>query len=258
LNANESEETVNVNDKVVIVTGGGRGLGRVYALGLAAEGARVVVADIIDTSEVVDEILAAGGRAIGVSVDITDDSLVESLVAITLAEYGALDVLVNNAAYFRAAEKGTFEDVPLAELERCLEVNVVGTWKVIRAVLPHMKSVGAGKIITVSSASYWKGVSGTGPHYLTSKGAINGLARALARELGPHGISVNNLVPDAIPEPTQSDSANVDNDRQTLSRCFRRRQLPKDMVGTLVYLCSDGSDFVTGQSFHVNGGSYLT
>lgn len=248
---------MNLNDLTIIVTGGARGLGRFYSIGLARAGANVVVADIADPTEVVAEVTEMGGTIEAMHVDITDEQSLDQMVAATEQRFGSIDVLVNNAAYFRDAGSGAFETIDIAELDRCLEVNVRGTWMCTRAVLPAMKRTGRGKIINVSSASVWKGQSATGPHYLTSKAAIIGLTRALARELGQYDICVNSLVPDAIPE-TVGDDRSAGASRQIDSRCIKRQQIPEDMVGTLVYLCGSGADFVTGQSLHVNGGSYLT
>ena len=252
---------MDLNNRIVIITGGGRGLGATYAVGAAKEGATVVVADIADTSDTVRSIEDLGGKVRALDVDITDQAAVSSMVDTVMDEFGRIDALVNNAAYFRAAESGSFEDVAMDELDRCLNVNIRGTWLCTKAVVPVMKAAGYGKIINVSSASVWKGTSATGPHYLTSKAAIIGFTRALARELGAHNICVNSLIPDAIPatgEGADDDVSSPAAQRQIGNRCLKRRQTPEDMVGTLVYLCSSGSDFVTGQSLHVNGGSYLT
>ncbi|RLV54562.1 SDR family oxidoreductase [Aeromicrobium phragmitis] len=250
---------MSVEGTTVVVTGGGRGLGRAFARGLADAGANVVLADIADTSEAVGEIEESGGSVLPLRVDITDQSSLKAMVRDATDRFGGVDVLINNAAYFRAARSGSFEDVDLDELDRCLEVNVKGTWLATRAVLPLMKAAGHGKIINVSSASIWKGTSATGPHYLTSKSALIGFTRALARELGPHGITVNNLVPDAIPETgLSSDGSSGSLSRQIDQRCLKREQKAQDMVGTVLYLSGSGSDFVTGQSLHVNGGSFFS
>lgn len=243
---------MQLKDRVVIVTGGARRLGKTYSLGLAKEGAKVVVADLQDPSPVVEEIKASGGQAIGFQVDICDPDGLERMVNAVLSEWGAIHVLVNNAAYFRDASRGSFESVAIEELEKTLMINIKGTWLATKAVVPAMKKAGYGKVVNVSSASVYKGQSATGPHYLTSKAAIIGFSRALALELGANNISVNTLVPDAIPDGGEGLQRAID------GRCFKRQQYPEDMVGTVVYLCGSGSDFVTGQSFHVNGGSYFT
>jgi 3-oxoacyl-[acyl-carrier protein] reductase len=249
---------VNLKDRVIIVTGGAKGLGAAYCTGLAREGATVIVADIADATNVTETINTIGAPTRSFSVDITQHDQISSMVDAVLAEFGRIDGLVNNAAYFRAAAAGTFLDVPMDELDRCLEVNVRGTWLCTKAVVPTMINAGYGKIVNISSASVWKGTSATGPHYLTSKAAAIGFTRALARELGTHNICVNALVPDAIPATGDTGSSEAATQRQIGNRCLKRQQEPDDMVGSLVYLCGSGSDFVTGQSIHVNGGSYLT
>lgn len=248
---------MSVQDRVVVVTGGARRLGRAYSLALGRAGAKVVVADILDGSDVADEIRGAGGQAMAVQADICDESALGRMVDEIVRAFGTVDVLINNAGYFRDAARGSFMDVPIAELERSLDVNVKGTWLVTRAVVPIMKKANFGKIVNVSSASVIKGQSATGPHYLVAKAATLGFTRVLARELGPFNIAVNSLLPDAIPDE-QADTPAADTSRAVTARCFQRRQTPEDMVGTVLYLCGSGSDFVTGQSFHVNGGAYFT
>lgn len=243
---------MQLKDRVIIVTGGARRLGKAYSVGLATQGAKVIVADLQDPSPVVEEIKGGGGDAMGIQVDICDPEGLDRMVDAVLSEYGAIHVLLNNAAYFRDAARGSFESVAIEELERTLSINIKGTWLATKAVVPVMRKAGYGKVINVSSASVYKGQSATGPHYLTSKAAIIGFSRALALELGPDNISVNTLVPDAIPDGGEGLQRAID------GRCFKRQQFPEDMVGTVIYLCGSGSDFVTGQTFHVNGGSYFT
>lgn len=248
---------MQLSGRSIIVTGGAKGLGLTYSKALADEGARVTVADIVDPTPVVREIASAGGTAIGARIDVLDMASLETMVDAATTAFGEIDVLINNAGYFRAAMDGHFESVPIDELERCLDVNVKGTWQVTKAVLPVMKAQARGKIINVSSATFFKGSSTTGAHYLTSKAAIVGMTRAFAREFGAFGISVNTLVPDAIPDEGRLRERPDAVERIVQTRCFKRVQTPEDMVGTVVYLCGAGSDFVTGQSFHVNGGSYF-
>lgn len=249
---------MNLKDRVIIVTGGAKGLGAAYCEGLAREGATVIVADIADTTDITASLTTIGAPSRAFQVDITQTAQISDMVDAVLGEFGRIDGLVNNAAYFRAAAAGAFLDVPMEELDRCLEVNVRGTWLCTKAVVPSMIKARYGKIVNISSASVWKGTSATGPHYLTSKAAAIGFTRALARELGEHNICVNSLVPDAIPATGDTQSSESATQRQIGNRCLKRTQEPDDMVGSLVYLCGSGSDFVTGQSIHVNGGSYLT
>jgi 3-oxoacyl-[acyl-carrier protein] reductase len=243
-----------MTEEVVIVTGGARGLGRAYALALAGEGYAVVVADIGDVSEVVDELESAGGTTLGVRVDIADPASTEEMAARTLDRFGRVDVLVNNAAYFTDIVKRPFEDISVEEWDRCFAVNVRGTWLCSRAVVPAMKQQRSGKIINVSSMTVPGGIPGF-LHYVASKAAIVGLTRALARELGEWNIAVNTLTPDYVPhDPEYAGRQPEMAGLLAAQRCFRRDEVPEDLVGPLLFLAGHGSDFITGQNLWVNGG----
>jgi 3-oxoacyl-[acyl-carrier protein] reductase len=239
---------------VVIVTGAGGGLGRSYCLALAEAGYEVVAADLADPGPVVDELEAAGATVLGVRVDVTDRASTERLAEATRERFGRIDALVNNAAYYSAIVKQPFEEITDEEWSRCLDVNVRGPWLCARAVAPTMKERGRGKIVNVSSMTVPTAPPGFA-HYITSKAAIVGLTRALARELGPYGICVNTLTPDYIAFDRDYDNRQPDM-APTLAaqRAFAREQQPEDMHGTLLYLLGPGSDFVTGQNLWVNGG----
>ncbi|MXY11237.1 MAG: SDR family oxidoreductase [Acidimicrobiaceae bacterium] len=238
-----------------IVTGGARGLGRVYCLALAGAGFDVVVADLLDTGDAVDEIEAAGGRAIGCRTDISSAADTEALAAAAAGEFGTIDVLINNAAFYSQIVRGPFHEVSQAEWDKTFEVNVRGTWLVCCAVYPYMKEQGSGKIINIASTTCFKGTVGF-PHYVTSKTAIIGLTRCLAAELGPDGITVNTVSPDLIPNPSLRPSDEVSDQFVVAERPLKRTQVPEDMVGTILYLAGRGSDFVTGQNIVVNGGAF--
>jgi 3-oxoacyl-[acyl-carrier protein] reductase len=244
-----------VNGEVVVVTGAARGLGRAYALGLAGEGYAVVVADLADPEPVVDEIESAGGTALGVGVDVADPDSARELADRTLERFGRIDVLVNNAGYMTAIVKQPFEDISPQEWDHCMAVNVRGTWLCCRAVVPAMKRQRSGKIVNTSSATVPSGVPGF-LHYVSSKAAIIGLTRALALEVGQHGINVNTLVPEYIPHDLEyaQDLPQIDA-KVVAQRVFKRTQVPEDMVGAAVFLCSQRADFITGQSLLVNGGT---
>jgi 3-oxoacyl-[acyl-carrier protein] reductase len=236
---------------VVIVTGAAGGLGRVYCRALAAAGYAVVAADLSDPAEVVAEL---GDSCLGVQVDVTDRGSTERLAEAALERFGKIDALVNNAAYYSAIVKRPFEEITDDEWTRVFDVNVRGTWLCSRAVSPAMKSAGHGKIVNISSMTVPTAPPGFA-HYIASKSAIVGLTRALARELGPHGISVNTLTPDYIAFDRDYDNRQPQM-APTLAaqRAFAREQQPEDMVGTLLYLIGSGTDFVTGQDIWVNGG----
>lgn len=240
--------------RVVVVTGAAGGLGRVYALALAEAGYGVAVADISDPSGVVGEIEAAGGAALGVPVDVSDMESTEAMAQAVRKRFGRIDALVNNAAYYTAIVKKPFEQLTVDEWDRCFAVNVRGAWLCTRAVAPAMKEQRSGKIVNISSSTVPTGQDGF-LHYVTSKAAIVGLTRSLARELGEWNIAVNTVTPDYIAFDRDFDS------RQphlaaalARQRCFEREATPDDVVGTILFLLGHGSDFVTGQNFHVNGG----
>lgn len=239
---------------MVIVTGGARGLGRAYAHALAGAGYAVVIGDVAGADGVAGEIEQAGGAALALHVDVSNRESTEAMAAATLERFGRIDVLINNAAYFTQIVKRPFEEIDVEEWDHAFAVNVRGTWLCCRAVVAAMKRQRAGKIINTSSMVVPSGIPGF-LHYVTSKSAIVGLTRALARELGEYNIAVNTITPDYIPHDPeyaarQPEMAGFIRDQ----RCFRRDQEPDDLVGTILYLAGHGSDFVTGQNIWVNGG----
>ena len=245
-----------LDGKVTIVTGGARGLGRAYALGLAANGGRVVIADLLDGSPVVAEVTGSGGEAISVTTDVSDEASTVAMAGAAMERFGRVDVLINNAAMFSETTRGPFTDLTVEEWDRTFEVNVRGVWLCTKAVYPHMAAQGAGKIINISSNTCYKGTVGF-PHYVASKSALLGLTRSLANELGPDGITVNTVSPDLIPNPDLRPTDATSDPFVVAGRALRRTQEADDMVGTIVYLSSPASDFVTGQSLLVNGGAYF-
>ena len=237
-----------------IVTGGARGLGRVYCVALAGAGFDIVVADVLDSREAVDEIEAGGGRAIGCRTDISSAADNNALASAAADAFGTIDVLINNAAYYSQITRGPFNEVSLQEWDRTFEINVRGAWLACCAVYPYMRKQGSGKIINISSTTCFKGTVGF-PHYVASKSAIVGLTRCLAQELGPDGITVNTVTPDLIPNPSLRPSDAASDQFVVAGRTLKRTQVPEDMVGTLLYLAGSGSDFVTGQNIVVDGGA---
>jgi 3-oxoacyl-[acyl-carrier protein] reductase len=225
---------------VVIVTGAAGGLGRVYCDALAEAGWTVVGADVAEGADV--------------QVDVTQRESTERMAQTVLERHGRIDALVNNAAIYASIVKKPFEEIEDDEWDRMFAVNVRGAWLCSRAVAPAMKEQGYGKIVNVSSMTVPTAPPGFA-HYISSKAAIVGLTRALARELGPHNVCVNTLTPDYIAFDRDYDNRQPDM-APTLAaqRTFAREQKPEDMVGTLLYLVGRGSDFVTGQNVWVNGG----
>ncbi len=244
--------------KVAVVTGGAKGLGRVYALALGAEGYAVAIADRNDPAPTAAEVEDAGGTALGVLVDVAEPESAEAMARAVVGAFGRIDVLVNNAGYFTEIHKKPFDEISVEEWDTAFAVNVRGTWLCARAVAPTMKAQRYGKIVNTSSMTVPSGIPGF-LHYVASKSAIVGLTRALARELGPWNIAVNTISPDYVPHDPdyasrQPEMAAVIADQ----RCFKRDQVPEDLVGTILYLAGHGSDFVTGQNLYVNGGRLFT
>jgi len=244
-----------LDGQVVIVTGAAGGIGRAYCRGLAAEGAHLVVADLVDGSEVVAEAEEMGTKAIALKVDVSDGDSTEAMAAATVDAFGRIDALVNNAAFYITITQGPMEEIDPDEWDKCFEVNVKGSWLCAKAVAPTMRAQKSGKIVNIASMTVNDGTPGF-LHYVASKAAIWGLTRSLARELGDDGIAVNTLTPDYIPhdQAYAAKQPHVDG-LIAARRAFKRTQVPDDMVGTLLYLVSPWSDFVTGQNIWVNGGS---
>ena len=241
--------------KVIIVTGAARGLGRAFCVAFAREGARVVGvtrADLDGLRETLARVEAAGGEGFVLRADVTSEADTALMARETLERYGRVDVLVNNAAFYYGVRRRPFHEIPVAEWDRMMAVNVKGPWLCTRAVFPAMKAQGKGKIINLGSEVFFTGSHGFA-HYVASKGGVVGLTRALAAELGPYGICVNTLAPGFT--DTEASRLLADVDRYDVSRTpLRRLERPEDLVGAAVFLASDESDFITGQTLLVDGG----
>ena len=246
----------SLKERTVIITGGARGIGRAYALGLAERGANVVIADVLDGSSTVAEAARAGGGAMAVITDVSDQDSTAAMAEAAVERFGRVDALINNAAMFSETTRGPFTELTVEEWDRAFAVNVRGVWLCVKAVHPYMAAQGSGKIINIASNTCYKGTVGF-PHYVASKSALLGLTRCLANELGPDGITVNTVSPDLIPNPELRPTDERSDPVVVAGRALRRTQVAEDMVGTIVYLCSSASDFVTGQSLLVNGGAYF-
>jgi len=251
---------MRLKDKVIIVTGGGVGIGRAYATGLAREGARVVVADIQEEEarKAASEIKQGGGEALALPVDVTSAEKTQAMADKTLQKYGRIDVLVNNAGLYSAIKKKAFAEITAEEWDRVMAVNLKGLFLCVQAVYPAMKEQGKGKIINISSGT---ALGGT-PfflHYVTSKAGVIGFTRALARELGPDNICVNAITPGLTISGPQQEGVLTPEQLQDRRRrrAFQRDQYPQDLVGTMIFLCSADSDFITGQTINVDGGTHM-
>jgi NAD(P)-dependent dehydrogenase (short-subunit alcohol dehydrogenase family) len=241
--------------KRILITGAARGLGRAFADAACAAGAKVVVADLL---EVEGEAVAAalrerGHEAVFRFIDLADPETVALAVEGAADWLGGLDGLVNNAALATGIGGKTFEEIDLETWDRVMTVNVRGTWLVTRAAAPALRRAKRGKVVNIASDTALWGAPKL-LHYVASKGAVIAMTRALARELGPDGIAVNAVAPGlTLVQATESIPA----ERHQLyvdGRAMRRRQMPQDVVGTVLFLLSDGADFVTGQLLPVNGG----
>jgi NAD(P)-dependent dehydrogenase (short-subunit alcohol dehydrogenase family) len=246
-----------LTDKVAVVTGAATGIGRAIAAELAQAGARVVIADVRGAEEAVRSLAGAGAEAISVAADVTSPEALAGLAAATAEAFGGADILVNNAGLFGTLEFRPFTEIPLAEWHKVMDVNVLGCFLAARALVPQMRERGGGRIINIGSTSQFKGTVGL-VHYSTSKGAVAGLTRALARELGPDGILVNQVSPgftisDGVAEHLESFAAM--HARASGARVLRRDMAPSDIIGAVRFLAGPWAGFMTGQDIVVDGGA---
>jgi NAD(P)-dependent dehydrogenase (short-subunit alcohol dehydrogenase family) len=246
---------VKLEGKVAVVTGGAQGIGHAIARGLADEGARIVVADLQRAE-------AAAGEfddGVGLSVDVSSEEDVSTMVEETVRACGRIDVLVNNAGLYASLAMRPFTEIPLEEWRQVMDVNVASMFLTCRAVVPRMRERGGGAIVNISSGTPFRGVPFL-LHYVTSKGAIVALTRALARELGQDGIRVNCVAPGF----TMSDGVKAHpevieklRDVSVAARTLQRDEVPEDVVGAVVFLSGPGAAFVTGQTIVIDGGQYF-
>jgi 3-oxoacyl-[acyl-carrier protein] reductase len=239
-----------LEERVILVTGWAHGLGRAYCGGLAREGARVVVAGIDGRgAETVAETLSAGGQeALAVQVDVAQAEATERLAQATIARFGRVDGLINNAALFQrpAMSRVPFEQIPVEEWDRLMAVNLRGLFLCCRAVVPHMKQQRRGKIVNISSGTVFHGAPLVA-HYVASKAGVIGLSRSLARELGEYNITVNALAPGlTLSMEDESETRTGQSQQRLQARAIKRTEVPHDLVGTVVFLCSSDSDFMAG------------
>ena len=232
--------------KVAIVTGGAQGIGRSIADGLAREGATMVVADLNPPQG-------------GIRADVSSEEDVARMIAETLERHGRIDILVNNAGLYASLPMRPFTEIPLEEWRQVMDVNVASMFLTSRAVVPVMREQGGGKIVNISSGTPFRGVPFL-LHYVTSKGAIVALTRALAKELGKDSIHVNCVAPGfTMSEGVKAHPEVVEalRDVSVAARAIQRDQIPEDVVGAVVFLCSPAADFVTGQTMVIDGGQYF-
>lgn len=241
-----------LDGKVAIVTGAAQGIGRAIADGLAAAGARIVVADLKDA----EQAAASYPGGVGLEVDVASEEAVQTMVDEALARCGAIDVLVNNAGLYASLAMRPFTEIPLAEWRQVMDVNVASMFLTCRAVVPVMREQGGGKIVNISSGTPFRGVPFL-LHYVTSKGAIVAFTRALAKEVGRDRVLVNCVAPGFTMSAGVEEHPEVIEklrDVSVAARTLQRDQVPEDVVGAVVYLAGPGSDFVTGQTIVIDGG----
>ena len=242
----------SLDRKVAVVTGAAQGIGRAIADGLAAAGARIVVADLRGAEEAAQ----AFDGGVGITADVSREDDVQRLVDEAVAECGGVDILVNNAGLYASLEMRSFDQIPLEEWRQVMDVNVASMFLTCRAAVPVMRARGGGRIVNISSGTVFRGVPFL-LHYVTSKGAIVAFTRALAKELGKDKVLVNCVAPgftmsagvEAHPEVIEKLR-----DVSVAARTLQRDQLPEDVVGAVVYFCGPGADFVTGQTIVIDGG----
>jgi NAD(P)-dependent dehydrogenase (short-subunit alcohol dehydrogenase family) len=250
---------MRLKGKVAIITGAAQGIGAAYAVGFAKEGAKIVISDIVNGENTVKRVEKEGGEAIFIKADVGKEAECQAIVKAAFDRFGAIDILINNAAVFGNIILKPFTEVTSEEFKRVMEINTSGAFHCIKAVFPYMKEKG-GKIINISSSSIIEGVPGM-PHYVASKGAIMALTRCMARELGDFKINVNTIAPGythseggervdrnkALPLPPLEDI-------QVQARSIKRAGVPEDLIGTALFLATDDSAFITGQMIVHDGG----
>ncbi len=251
---------MKLKGRTAIVTGAGRGIGKALATRLAQDGANVVVADVAKHDVSAAEIAkATGAKTLGLKIDVSSQEDTERMAAETIKAFGSIDVLVNNAAMFAVLQLRPFEQIPVEEWKRLMEINIMGAALCARAVSAQMRKQQRGRIINLASAAPLKGVP-LFLHYIASKGAVIAMTRGLARELGKDNITVNAIAPGFTLSEGVLDNpryAELNNEASLRTRALRRDEKPEDLVGVCSYLASDDSAFMTGQTLVVDGGSAM-
>ncbi len=248
----------DLENKVAIITGASRGLGQEYAVKLAEAGAKVIAADITDCNKTTQIIKDSGGTCMSVQLDVRNQSSCDAMAKMTFDKFGRIDILVNNAALYGSLKGGRFDALAEQDWNDCLDVNISGIWRCCKAVIGSMKAQQSGSIINISSLAALAGLP-YALHYSTSKAAVIGLTRALARELGRHWIRVNSIGPTAVATEGTEEFFGDKLEQATKAiaegQALKRTLSPDDLTGTILYLASDASKFVTGQTIMVDGGT---
>lgn len=245
-----------LSNRTIIVTGAATGIGQAFAVGCAVQGANVVVADLNDASETVAAVARAGGKALAVRVDVSDETSVRDMADAALQRFGRIDGLINNAAYFREVKLTPFEEIDPAQWDRIFSVNVKGVWLCCRAVLPAMRKQASGSIVNIASVVAVAGQPGY-LHYVATKGAVLSMTKGLAKEVGQHGVRVNVIAPGFVITDATKNRPVEWQQSFLKARALQREQKPDDLVGTALYLLSDLAGFVSGQTVVVDGGHIM-
>jgi p-cumic alcohol dehydrogenase len=248
---------MNVAEKVVLITGAARGLGFEYARSLGRAGARIVAADVLDCGPAAE---AAGNGALSVRLDVSDITSADSMVELAIEKFGRVDALINNAALYGSLRGGRFNQIAETDWDAAMAVNVKGIWNCCKAAVPAMRQSGGGSIINIASLAATYGMP-FALHYTTSKAAVIGLTRGLARELGRDNIRVNALAPSAVMTEGTAEffGDRLDRGLEVIrtGQSIQRTLEPADLTGTVAWLISEGSCFVTGQTIAVDGGTVM-
>ena len=245
-----------------IVTGGARGIGRHYCEALAAEGAEVMIADVADGSALAQELAAKYGRNATASMtfDVSDEAQCKALVARTVDRFGKIDILINNAALYAPLPTLKVTDIDVELWDKVMGINIRGPFLMVKHTAPHMIARKYGKIVNIGSGTVARGIPDFS-HYVTSKGAVTAFTRCISREFGGHGICVNTLAPGyTLSDTGLTNTVHVEQSKAAAiqRRALKRDEYPEDLLGTLVFLCSADSDFMTGQVITVDGGANNT
>ncbi|MQG83187.1 MAG: SDR family oxidoreductase [SAR202 cluster bacterium] len=247
-----------LNRKRIIITGAAQGIGAVMAVGFAAMGAKVTLADIADPGEAVERVHAKGGAAIGVQADVTRIDDCARMVAETEEAFGGLDGLVCNAALFATLPTQAYDEIDVELWDEVMAVNVKGPWLCTRAVAPAMERLGGGSIVMIATNRIFHGYPGL-LHYDASKGGVLAMTRSLIRELGPKNIRVNTIAPGLTLSEGVLAREGIEDRKGAIAaaRSISRDQQPEDLIGPAAFFLSDHSAFVSGQSLVVDGGGVI-
>lgn len=250
---------MRLKDKVCIITGAGQGIGKYYAHCLAEEGAQVIVAEYNEKTgkSVASKIIERGYDAFFIKTDVSDEHSTQAMAGATIEKYGHIDILINNAAIFASLGFKPFDQIPFEEWDQVMAVNIRGLWLCCKAVVPIMKQQRKGKIINTSSSA-WDLGRPLYLHYVTSKAGIVGFTRGLAKEVGAWNINVNCVSYAGIITEIERESYPPEAQEWVMNQqCIKRPAVPRELIGTILFLASDDSDFVSGQNIHPNGGFYF-